>query len=383
MSLALPLARRWLALPPPVCRTQSSTEWVPLSDGTRLVTRVVRPADPPPRSVPAVLWRSAQPLDTAPERLLMRLVAGQGYAVVAQSCRGRGDSEGRFTPFADEAHDGAQLVDWVARQPWFGDRLALAGFGYAGFAAWAACSRAKRPVDALVVGLAARDPHRWLYAGGALQLEFALWLGVGIGETLALPGRRLDLARAVRFRPLREADRVAARQTDWFRDWVDHPERDEFWETLTPALPPKPPPTLLIAGCHHPALGAQLRDHAELCEAARDSGTPDPELLLGPWGAAALSRRERARPGARIAGALRPVLGFLGRQLRDAPQPGAPVRVWVRGADVWRAATRSASRSGRCRTARARSSRRAGNGVASPIPTPSHRANSSCRAPPA
>jgi putative CocE/NonD family hydrolase len=285
-----------------------------------------------------VLWRTAQPLLTAPERLLMRLVSGQGYAVVAQSCRGRGDSEGRFTPFADEARDGAEVVDWVERQPWFDGRLALAGFGYAGFAAWAACSRAKRPVDALVVGLAARDPHRWLYAGGALQLELALWLGVGIGERLPLQGRQLDLARAVRFRPLREADRVASRQTDWFRAWVDHPERDAFWEPLTPALPPKPPPTLLIAGCHHPALGAQLRDHAALCELARSSGAPDPELLLGPWGAAALSRRERARRGARIGGALRPALDFLDRRLRDAPRTGAPVRVYVRGADAWREA---------------------------------------------
>jgi hypothetical protein len=142
----------------------------------------------------------------------------------------------------------------------------------------------------------------------------------------------------VRFRPLREADRVASCQTDWFRAWVDHPERDGFWEPLSPALPPKPPPTLLIAGCHHPALGAQLRDHAELCEAARKSGAPNPELLLGPWGAAALSRRERSRRGARISGALRPVLEFLDRHLRDAPHTGAPVRVYVRGADAWREA---------------------------------------------
>jgi putative CocE/NonD family hydrolase len=332
------LARRWLGLPRPVCRTESSTQWVPLSDGTRLATRVVRPADPSARPVPSVLWRTARPLDSGPERLLARLVAGQGYAVVTQSCRGRGDSEGRFTPFADEVRDGAEAVDWVARQPWFGGRLALAGFGYAGFAAWAACSRAKRPVDALVVGLAARDPHAWLYAGGALQLEFALWLGVGMGETAPLSGRRLDLARAVHFRPLRDADRVAARQSDWFRAWVDHPERDGYWEALSPAPPPTPPPALLIAGCHHPSLGAQLRDHAALREAARESSGPDPELLLGPWGAAALSRRERGRRAARMSGVVHPVLAFLDRRLRDASPAGAPVRTWVRGADLWREA---------------------------------------------
>ena len=62
MSLVLPLARRWLGLPGPLCSTEPSTQWVPLSDGTRPATRGVRPADPSARPVPSVLWRTARPL---------------------------------------------------------------------------------------------------------------------------------------------------------------------------------------------------------------------------------------------------------------------------------------------------------------------------------
>ncbi|HEY5656696.1 MAG TPA: CocE/NonD family hydrolase [Myxococcota bacterium] len=336
MRLALSLAQHWLALPRTACRTESSTQWVPLSDGTRLATHVVRPVAAGSSAPPTVLWRTAHPLDTAPARLLTQLVAGQGYTVVVQSCRGRWGSEGHFTPFADEARDGAEVMAWLERQPWFGGRLALAGFGYAGYAAWAACSRAERAPAALVVGLAGRDPHRWLYAGGALQLELALGLGVGIGVAAALPARHLDLLRAARHRPLCEADRVAARQTDWFREWIEHAERDAYWEVLCPPLPPQPPPALLIAGCHHPALGAQLHDHAELCAATRGNGAP--ELVLGPWGAAAPVRAQRPRSGARRADVVRAVLDFLDRRLLGAPRSGAPVRVYVRGAEVWREA---------------------------------------------
>ena len=40
---------------------------------------------------------------------------------------------------------------------------------------------------------------------------------------------------------MREADRVAHRRTDWFRDWVDHPKRGGFWDDITPPLPDAPP----------------------------------------------------------------------------------------------------------------------------------------------
>jgi putative CocE/NonD family hydrolase len=193
-------------------------------------------------------------------------------------------------------------------------------------------------VNALVVGFAGRDPFAWLHSGGALQLEFALCLGVGIGESATVAARRLDLVRAVRFRPLREADRVALRRTDWFRDWVDHPERDAFWESLCAELPDPPPPTLMIAGWHDPALGAQLRDCADVAGAARACGTAAPELVIGPWGATPLARRERTRGTRRIATGLRATLAFLDRHLRDAPGGTAPVRAYVRGADAWREA---------------------------------------------
>lgn len=313
-------------------------QWVALADGTRLATHVVRPAGSQSGAVPTLLVRSAGPADAGGLRVLAHLASERGYAVVVQSCRGRNASEGRFQPFVDEARDGAQAIDWIREQPWSDGRLALAGSGYAGYAAWAACARARARVSALAVGFAGRDPYAWLYAGGALQLEFALRLGVGIGESATVAARHLDMTRAVRFRPLREADRVALRRTDWFRDWVDHPERDAFWESLCPALPDPPPPTLMIAGWYDPALGAQLRDCADVASAARASGAAAPQLVIGPWGATPLTRRERTRGTRRIATGVRATLAFLDRHLRDAPGAAAPVRAYVRGAKTWREA---------------------------------------------
>jgi putative CocE/NonD family hydrolase len=332
VSIGLRLARRWLALPPARFASASSTEWVPLSDGTRLATTIVRPvgtAGTAPES--AVLVRTPHPADGR-ALSLARIVAENGHVVVLQECRGRHRSEGRFEAFRDEVRDGAEAIAWLRAQAWFGGRLGLAGIGYAGHAAWAALSAAPDVVDALVVGFAARDPYAWLHAGGALQLELALALAaITSGDA---PGG-IDLVRAAQHRPVREADRVALRHSDAFRSWVDHPSRDAWWRALEPTLPERPPAALLVAGWDHPALGAQLSDYAVL--AAAPGRRADPELLVGPWSAAPV-RVGRRRPENPLGAGLRALLAFLDRRLGRAEGRSAPVRVYVRGAGRWREA---------------------------------------------
>ncbi len=340
MNAGAALTRRWLSLPPRRSSVRHRTEWVALSDGTRLATQLVFPQDGA-RAWPVVLMRTVAPAHRPGQvaAVLGRLVAESGYAVVLQECRGRYASEGKFAPFVHEAADGGEAIAWIARQPWFDGRLALVGWGYSGFAAWAALSRSPRRVDALVAAFAARDPHALLHPGGALALELALGWGVGVGQREAYGPRQLDLERGLGHRPLREADRVTLTRVDWFREWIDHPARDAYWDARIPALPEASPPALLIAGWRHPALVAQLADLEALRERALRRGSPAPELVVGPWPGGQPPRREARRTRSREgAESLRLTLDFLARRLRGEPAERAPVRVFVRGAAVWREA---------------------------------------------
>ena len=340
MSLGAALTRRWLSLPPRRCEVGHRTEWVALSDGVRLATQLLLPQDGA-RVWPAVLMRTSEPAHRPGHAVasLGRLVAESGFAVVLQECRGRHASEGSFAPFLHEADDGGDAIAWIERQKWFDGRLALLGWGYSGFAAWAALSRSPRRVDALVAAFAARDPLAVLRPGGALALELALRWGVGVGEREPHDPRRLDLEHGLGYRPLREADRVTLRHVDWFREWIEHPVRDAYWEERTPALPEAPPPALLVAGWCHPALAAQLADFAALRENALRRGAPAPELVVGPWPGGQPPRREARRTRSRAgAESLRTALDFLVRRLRGEPAERAPVRVFMRGAAVWREA---------------------------------------------
>ena len=326
MSVWRALARRHLELPAPRSAVVSSREWVALSDGTRLATFVARPRE---GARATLLVRSAG-ISSAPRRplsLLALLLAEQGLAVAVQECRGLRASEGSFTPFANEAADGADAIRWLAAQPWFARPLQLAGAGYGGYAAWAALARSAVPIERLVVGYAARDPHAWLHAGGALRLEEALALALSLGAAEREGSGALDPARALRHRPVREADRVGLRRLDWLREWLDHPARDAFWEARVAPLPERPPRSLLLAGWDHPALAAQLADHAALVAATRE-GAGGALLTVG-------ASRAQTRLGQAhlVSEALQSAVRFL---LSDTEVRRAPVRIFDPGAARWR-----------------------------------------------
>jgi putative CocE/NonD family hydrolase len=270
---------------------------------------------------------------------LGRTLAGAGYGVVVQDVRGRYESEGRFTPFVHEAPDGEAMVRWIAEQNWFDGRLALAGLSYPGYAAWAALPRAGELVKAVIVALVGRDFHTTLYPGGALAASLALGWGVGLGERTGVAPQRLDLQRALRFRPLLEADRVALRETPWYRDWLTHPRFDAYWSALVPELPTPCPPTLLLGGWYDVALAAQLDDYAKVRERAQAGTATTPHLLVGPWARGGLRARGAWRQRlATLRLACRESLAFLDRHVLGDDRRLAPVRLFVGGGVRWREA---------------------------------------------
>ena len=53
--------------------------------------------------------------------------ASHGYAFALVDVRGRGNSSGEFEPFAQEPHDGHDVVEWPAQQPFCDGKVAMWG----------------------------------------------------------------------------------------------------------------------------------------------------------------------------------------------------------------------------------------------------------------
>jgi uncharacterized protein len=108
------------------------TVFVPMRDGTRLATDVYRP---PVSQAPAIALRT--PYGRATMAAAFLSLAQAGYAVVAQDCRGTGDSEpDRWDCYVHEREDSLDFVSWVTGQEWYGGFLGAMGGSYAGGTQW-------------------------------------------------------------------------------------------------------------------------------------------------------------------------------------------------------------------------------------------------------
>src|SRR5438046_7587777 len=58
--------------------------------------------------------------------------ASHGYAFALVDVRGRGNSAGDFEPFANEARDGHDVVEWFGKQPFCYGNVAMTGVSYVG-----------------------------------------------------------------------------------------------------------------------------------------------------------------------------------------------------------------------------------------------------------
>lgn len=165
------------------------TCWVPVRDGVRLATDVYLP-EPKPGPLPVLLERTPYGKDeeTRRERTALNphpmrrgevaaLFAKEGYAVVVQDCRGRFDSEGHFTKYLGEAHDGADTMQWIMAQPWCNGAIGTYGLSYAAHTQTALASQRPAGLKAMFLecGGFANAYRGGIRHGGAFELKQAVW----------------------------------------------------------------------------------------------------------------------------------------------------------------------------------------------------------------
>ena len=112
-------------------------------DGTRLRADVYRAAEGGPFPVLLIRNPYGEQLMRAASPVIPAIDAG--FAVVVQHCRGTGTSDGEFVTFENEAADGADAIEWCARQPWCDGSVAMLGPSYLGMVQLAAATAVPRP----------------------------------------------------------------------------------------------------------------------------------------------------------------------------------------------------------------------------------------------
>jgi uncharacterized protein len=262
---------------------------IPMRDGVRLAADVIRAGGGAPR--PALLIRT--PYSRAAARASADLVgiARSGWAVVSQDVRGRSDSEGRFTPFRQEAADGWETVAWCAAQPWCDGSVAMSGGSYLG-ATQLLCALAAPPaLRAIAPMLAPSWDGGWCFEGGAMLLGLlAPWLAGFAASEPNSPDADRRSAEGVL------ADPIAAYRAPLGRD----PSRaliSRFPSLLPPADAGDAAAVDVLGGCARITVPAwhvggwydvfcedTLRAHQALREGAgSERARRGQRLVMGPW----------------------------------------------------------------------------------------------------
>ncbi|UPM50359.1 CocE/NonD family hydrolase [Synechococcus sp. A10-1-5-1] len=185
-----------------------------------------------------------------------------GFAVLVQDVRGRGDSEGAFLGFQQEASDTSETLRWMRQQPWCNGKVGTYGFSYQGLSQLLYSSTEHLP-DALAPAMCGLDERlHWASEGGCH------WWALGLGWALQLAAQhcqregdhqgweeirrsledgafvRDGMALLERFDPTGMGLRWLKSDPRQPDHWVQHHTPQELWQR----------PMLLIGGWHDPHL---------------------------------------------------------------------------------------------------------------------------------
>lgn len=244
-------------------------QMVTMPDSVKLATDVYLPGSNPP--FPCILVRT--PYNKDGVQSAAQDFAKNGCAVIVQDTRGKFASEGVFYAFQHERADGLATLAWLRKQPWCNGKVAGWGGSYVGYTQWAISDF----LDVLLPDFTSADLYDLIYPGGLFSLATAFSWGLVVDAKTVNPIPPDKIIASFRILPLSAAD-DSVKPNQFLDDWLRHPQRDEYWESLN-QRGPVAAPVLAIAGWYDIFLLALLND----LDAFQENGHPENHVVIGPW----------------------------------------------------------------------------------------------------
>jgi uncharacterized protein len=280
---------------------------IPMRDGVTLNATVFQPhkqKDP----VPLIFTFTPYIGDSYTDRAIYFAQHGYVYALV--DVRGRGNSGGNFEPFANEAKDGYDVVEWFAKQPYCNGKVTMWGGSYAGFDQWTVLKEFPPHLATIVPAAAAHPGVDFPFQYNIFSPYDEQWLtftsGVTGNEKLFGTGSYWG-AKAREYYDghlaFKDYDRIAGNPNAVFQKWIQHPTPDAYYD----AMVPNPEdykriqfPILTITGHYdgdQPGAFTYYKKHMQygMAEAKQNH-----YLIVGPWDHAATRTPRREIGGLKL-----------------------------------------------------------------------------------
>jgi hypothetical protein len=235
-------------------------------DGVRLATDVYAPGRGGTVSgrYPTIVERTPYNKASGAESQVQYFVP-RGYVVVRQDIRGRYGSEGTWRPLRDDGPDGADLLKWIASQPWSNGKVGTVGTSYAGATQHAIAITNAPSLTAMVpVDAMSNTGYLGIRHHGAFELRWLNWimtLGNATGTRAGATGLSSDpnalaaatraastpaavpallelgtrIQESVRSLPLRPGTtllKFAPEYESWLVEAMRHGDNDAYWASM-------------------------------------------------------------------------------------------------------------------------------------------------------
>jgi len=288
-------------------------------DGVRLATDVYLPGKGGTTTgrFPTIVERTPYNKASAANELVPYFVP-RGYAVVLQDIRGRYQSGGKWRPLRDDGPDGADLLKWVAEQPWSNGKVGTAGTSYEGATQHAIAITNAPALAAMVPVDAMSNAGQFgLRHHGAFELRWLNWIftlgnATGIAATptgleerpngaiaaaraasppaaaLALREMGVHIQDYVRSLPLRPGTtplKFAPEYESWLIEAMRHGDNDAYWTDMGSSVVDhiaqyQDVPSYHVTGWYD-SWGAQVANlnYVQLTKAKKSLQ----RLIVGPW----------------------------------------------------------------------------------------------------
>ena len=308
----------------------------------------------PVGQLPAPSLCALTPYTVQRNHLRASYFASNGYPFVVVDARGRGNSEGDFRPFIQEAKDGYDVVEWIARQRFCNGKVAMFSGSYEGYTQWAIAKERPPHLISMAPGMAAVPGLDFPARNNIVYSYVMQWLTYVTGRT-AQENIFTDLAYwRQKFRelhesgrPFKELDAVVGNCSSIFQEWLAHPTQDSYWDACEPtqhewALIDLP--ILTLTGSYDANQPGALHHYRKHLSHASPAGAEKHYLVIGPWDHSSVLAPKEEFVGLKFGReAIVDVLAlhrdWYEWTLNDGPKPQflrKRVAYYVMGAESWR-----------------------------------------------
>jgi hypothetical protein len=313
---------------------------VRMRDGVELSADIYRPEAK--GRYPVLLLRTPYTKTSASTLNTAKYFASNGYVFIAMDVRGRGDSDGKFKPYFNDARDGYDAVEWAAAQEWSTGKVGTLGGSYNGVIQWLTAVEQPPHLVAMIPLVSPSDPFVEWPTGLPLPALIS-WFHITAGK-VSQNMAAVDWKKLYWHLPMNTMDDEMGRPNPLWKEQIEHSKLDAYWEPLRyqNKFDRIRVPVLGVSGWYDDEQIGTPLNFAGMTTKGHESVRRSQKLVMGPWPHAINSG---TKLGAVEFGPTA-VIDLTGLWLRwfdywlkgidNGIMKEPPVRIFIMGENVWR-----------------------------------------------